>query len=294
MIFKKKIINNLNDIYYQNVSNIWSTRAYEKYVNAQWKWSDLPFADSITDKNYLAKEYLNLPLTKKIKNKSILEIGSAMGGAYKFLKATKLFDSSQYTGLEVSKMGYEYCVKNYPEVKWLHQDFTKIKKLQKYDYIFERNAIHHMPDPLNAYKKIFKSTNISFSTCFRSCLKSETISDLELANFKTKNGVYFCSIINLFDLIELAIKEGFGNFKITFGGLHERISNNPSDPFYLSPKIDQDKIYLSRCKIRMIKMKYEKSPVITFVSNPYKLIKNLKAVALIYLKLRKIKKAHTK
>ncbi len=283
-----------NDEYHKNVINTWSTKAYEKYINSPWRWADFPFADTITDKNYLAKEYFNYPVTKKIKNKSILEIGSAMGSAYDFLKTSQLCDLSDYTGIEVSKTGYDYCVKNFPEAKWLHQDFTKMQTLQKYDYIFERNAIHHMPEPLKVYEKIFKSTKISFSTCFRSCLKGETISDLELANFKTERGVYYCSITNLFDLIELAIKEGFGNIKITFGGKHEKISNNPSDPFYLSPKVNQEKIYLSRCKIKMIKMEYEKSPIITFVARPDNVLKNLKAVALIYFKLRKIKKAYSK
>ena len=295
MVLKnKKNVKNLNDKYHNNVINTWSTKKYEKYNNSLWRWADLPFSDSITDNKYLAKEYLNCPVTKKIKNKSILEIGSAMGSAYEFLKASKLLDLSKYTGIEVSRIGYEHCLKNYPDAKWIHQDFTKMQKLEKYDYIFERNAIHHMPEPLKAYKKLFKSTNTAFSTCFRSCLKGETISDLELANFKTDNGVYFCSIINLFDLIELAIKEGFGNFKITFGGKHERISNNPSNHFYLSPKVNQEKIYLSRCKIQMIKVKYEKSPVITFVARPDNIIKNLKAIALIYFNLRKIKKAYSK
>lgn len=295
MKFKKKdYIKNLNDEYHKNVINTWSTKVYEKYKNSEWRWADLPFSDLITDKNYLVKEYLNSPVTKKIKNKSILEIGSAMGSAYKFLKSSKLLDSCKYTGIEVSRIGYEHCLKNYPDAKWIHQDFTKMQKLEKYDYIFERNAVHHMPEPLKAYKKLFKSTNIAFSTCFRSCLKGESISDLELANFKTDNGIYFSSIINLFDLIELAIKEGFGNFKITFGGKHEKVSDNPSDPFYLNPKIDQDEIYLSRCKIRMIKTKYVKSPVITFVSRPDNLLKNFKAIVMIYLKLRKIKKAYSK
>ena len=289
----KKNKHDLSHEYHKNVINTWSTKAYEKYKNSPWRWADLPFADFITEKNYLVKEYRNHPVTKKIQNKSILEIGSAMGSAYKFLKASPLCDESKYTGIEVSKTGYEYCVKNYPEANWLHQDFTKMKKLQKYDYIFERNAIHHMPEPLNAYKKIFKATNTSFSTCFRSCLKGETISDLELANFKTERGIYYSSIINLFDLIELAIKEGFGAFKVTYGGRHERISDDPLDNFYISSKVNQDKV-LSRCKVRMIKTKAEEAPTITFVARPAVILKNLKAIALIYFKLKNIKKNYSK
>ena len=284
----------LTDEYNKNVVNTWSTKIYEKYKNSRWRWADLPFADHITDGKYLAKEYLNYPVTKKIENKSILEIGSAMGSAYKFLKESKLCDVSNYKGIEVSKTGYDYCVKNYPETSWLHQDFTKIKKLEKYDYIFERNAVHHMPNPLDVYKKLFKSTNLSFSTCFRSCLKGDTISDLELANFKTEGGIYYSSIINLFDLIELAIKEGFGAFKVTFGGRHERISDNPLDNFYINSNVNQDKVFLSRCKVKMIKTKLEEAPTITFVARPDVILKNLKAVLLIYFKLKKIKKTYSK
>jgi len=289
----KNNLKNLNKSeYHKNVIKTWTWKGYAKYKNSPWRWADLPFADYITDNNYLVKEYLHYPVTKKIDNKSILEIGSAMGSAYEFLKETQLCDTSKYTGIEVSKMGYDYCVKNYPEANWLHRDFTQIKVLKKYDYIFERNAIHHMPNPLEAYKKIFKSTNISFSTCFRSCLKGKTISDLKLANFKTDNGVYYASITNLFDLLELALKEGFGSIKVTFGGMHEKISNKPESNFYLNPKINQNKIFLSRCRVRMIKTKLKK-PSITFIARPAIIFKNLRAVVLIYLELKRIKKKYS-
>lgn len=293
-VISKKNEKNLVDEYHKNVVNTWSFKAYEKYKDAPWRFADLPFADFITEKKYLTKEYLNWTVTKKIENKSVLEIGSAMGAAYKFLKKSKLFDQSEYTGIEVSKTGHDYCVKNYPETNWIHQDFTKIKKLQKYDYVFERNAIHHMPEPLNAYKKLFKITNISLSTCFRSCLRGQTISDLEVGNFKNEGGTFYASIINIFDLIELAIEEGFGNFKITFGGRHETISNDPLDNFYLSPNVDQEEVFLSRCKIRMIKTKFEKKPTITFIARPDVILKNLRAVALIYAELRRIENSYTK
>ena len=62
-----------------------------------------------------------------------------------------------------------------------------------------------IPNPIKQYEKILKSTKTSFNTCFRSSLVGETISDLDVSNFKTDTGTYFCSIINLFELIELGI-----------------------------------------------------------------------------------------
>ncbi len=283
-----KKIDLTQDQYHKTVYDTWSNRKYEKYKNSQWRWADLPFRDYITNGNYLFKEYLNQNVHKKIENKSILEIGSAMGSAYGFLQKSGLVDLSKFTGVEVSKVGIEYCKKKYPRGNWLNEDFTMLKNIQVFDYSFERNAIHHMPNPLKAYEKVFKSTRIAFSTCFRSCLMGKTISNLELSNFKTLTGIYYSSIINLFDLTELALKNGFRNIKITFGGAHEIISNDPKSDHYISPQINQKQIFLSRCKLFMIKTE-SKKPIISFISRPDVLIKNLSAIILIINKLNKIK-----
>jgi len=275
--------------YHENVIKTWSDNAYQHYESVVWRWAELPFRDYIIKGDFFVKEYLNHVLTQKVDNKSILEVGSAMGNAYKFMKKSNLIDLNNYTGIEVSKVGTDHCKKNYPETNWIHKDFTTIEKIDDIDYSFERDAIHHMPDPIEAYKKVLKATNIAFSTCFRSCLSGESISDLEISHFKSTTGTYYSSVINLFDLIELGLENGFGSMKITYGGKHEKVSNDPNDSHFIDSKINQDEIFLSRCKVHMIKTDFKKQPQFTFVSRPDNVLKNMKAVLLINKKLQKIK-----
>ena len=278
-----------NKEYHKNVVNTWTWDFYHKYKHASWRWADLPFRDHITDQNLNHSEFFDKKLTKRIENISILEVGSAMGGAYKFLKDSGLIDLSNYSGVEVSQIGYEYCKKKYPSANWIHKDFTKWDEIGKYDYTFERNAIHHMPNPIKQYEKILKSTKTSFNTCFRSSLVGETISDLDVSNFKTDTGTYFCSNINLFELIELGIGLGFRNMKIVFGGAHEKISTNPESPFFLSDKINPNKIYLSRCRVLMIKSDPKARPKFRFVARPESFLKNFQACLLINKTLKQIR-----
>lgn len=278
-----------NKEYHENVVKTWTWDLYKRYEHSPWRWADLPFRDHITTQNLNRSEFFDKKLTKKIENISILEVGSAMGSAYKFLKNSGLIDLSNYTGVEVSQMGHDFCKKNYPNANWLHKDFTKWGEIGKYDYTFERNGIHHMPNPIKQYEKMLKSTKTAFITCFRSSLVGETIADLELSNFKTDTGRYFSSIINLFELIELGIKLGFRNIKIVFGGAHEKISTNPDDPFFLSDKINPDEIFLSRCRVLMIKSDSKAKPKFRFVVRPDNLFKNFQACLLIKKTLKEIR-----
>jgi hypothetical protein len=280
---------NINKEYHKNVVKTWTWDLYHRYKHSPWRWADLPFRDHITNQNLNHSEFFDKKITKRIENISILEVGSAMGSAYKFLKNSGLIDLSNYTGVEVSQIGHDYCKKNYPNANWLHKDFTKWGEIGKYDYTFERNGIHHMPNPIRQYEKMLKSTKISFITCFRSSLVGETIADMEVSNFKTDTGIYFSSIINLFELIELGIELGFKNIKIVFGGAHEKISTNPESPFFLSDKINPDKIFLSRCRVLMIKSNFKGKPKFRFVVRPDNLIRNFKACVLIKKTLEEIR-----
>ena len=58
--------------YHKNVVETWSTQKYKKYKNK-------PFRDYITKGKLHEKEYLNQTILNKVENKSILEVGSAMG-----------------------------------------------------------------------------------------------------------------------------------------------------------------------------------------------------------------------
>ena len=161
------------------------------------------------------------------------------------MKDSNLIDLKKFTGIDISKVGVDYCKETFPEANWLHKDFSLIESLDPIDYSFERNAIHHMPDPLKAYDKILESTQIAFSTCFRSCLLGETIADIDTSSFTTPTGTYYSSIINLFEVIEMGLKHGFGSMKITFGGPHEKIGSDPSiDTHYIIQKLIK-KVYFS-------------------------------------------------
>lgn len=277
-----------NKEYHKNVVKTWSFDWYRKYKDGHWRWADLPFRDHITNQNLNHSEFFDKEITKKIENISILEVGSAMGAAYKFLENSSLIDLSNYTGVEVSKIGYEYCKKNFLNAKWLHKDFTKWDEIGNYDYVFERNAVHHMPNPVKQYEKMLKSAKTSFITCFRSSLVGESIADLDISNFKTDTGIYFSSIINLFELVKLGIKLGFKNIKIVYGGAHEKISNNPDAAHFLSDKINPEKIFLSRCRVLMIKSGLKSKIRLRFVVRPDNLIKNFKACLLIKRRLNEI------
>ena len=67
-----------------DLSLIWSSETYKRYQAAKWDWWNLPFADHLC-----ADKFIFAPPKTKIHG-TILEIGSAMGQAYRFLKITML------------------------------------------------------------------------------------------------------------------------------------------------------------------------------------------------------------
>ena len=80
----------INKEYHKNVVNTWTWDFYNKYKNSPWRWADLPFRDHITKQNLNHSEFFDKKITHKIKNISILEVGSAMGSAYDFMKKSEL------------------------------------------------------------------------------------------------------------------------------------------------------------------------------------------------------------
>lgn len=79
---------------------------------------------------------------------SVLEIGCAAGGAYKYLlKNGAITANSDYTGLDISEKGINNCKALHPEANWIKADLTSYKFKRKFDFSFERIAVHHMPDP---------------------------------------------------------------------------------------------------------------------------------------------------
>jgi len=235
-----------SDIYKtQELKNTWSFNMYEKYKNASstWNWSCLPFGKHRESRGMWTKVP---PKTSG----SILEIGSAGGGAYEFMKNSGIIDLSDYTGLEISQMGHEYSKKKYPSAKWKQVDVTQYKLNQNYDYIFERIAIHHMPNPLSIIDRFSKKTNKAFSTHFVSCLNGYTISDLSIARYRHPNGDFvFFDIINVFEVIEILYQNGFNRISLFHGPLHEKVDHDPLALQYISPEIDMKKRFMGRCYV---------------------------------------------
>tara|TARA_B100001250_G_scaffold170949_1_gene147213 strand:- start:1357 stop:2289 length:933 start_codon:yes stop_codon:yes gene_type:complete len=228
----------------KNLSETWSEGPYDKYINSKsfWKILDFPLFNNKSD---LFKMPDNLI------DGSILEVGSAAGGAYNFLLSKKLINTkTDYTGIDISSKGISFCKKNYPNAKWIKQDLTNYKFKRNFDYSFERIAVHHMQNPLEIFNNILSVTNKSFSCCFVSCLNGKTISDLSISRYRHGKGdlVYF-NIINLFEVIEIMIDNGFNNIHVLYHGEHEKVGNLPLAHQYLSPEINVKKRMIGRSTV---------------------------------------------
>tara|TARA_B100001029_G_C15040119_1_gene442985 strand:+ start:261 stop:1193 length:933 start_codon:yes stop_codon:yes gene_type:complete len=236
-----------------NLSETWSEGPYDKYKDAKSYWRILDFPLF----NYRSNIF---KFPDKLIDGSILEVGSAAGGAYSFLSSKKLInEKTDYTGMDISNKGISYCKKNYPNAKWVQQDLTTYKFKRKFDYSFERIAVHHMQNPLEVFNNILSVTNKSFSCQFVSCLNGKTISDLSVSRYRHGKGdlVYF-NIINLFEVIENMIDHGFNNIHVLYHGEHEKVGNLPLAHQYLSPDINFKKRMIGRCTVCCFKTNEKK------------------------------------
>jgi len=187
-----------------------------------------------------------------------------MGQGYQFLKSTGVVDTSDYTGIEVSDMGNSKSQERFPEGNWIHTDFTKYELTQNYDYGFERNAIHHMPEPVEQIMKILKHINISFCTTLRGFIEEGTISDLDKSNFKYENngkGLVYSDFISVSEIVNIALEEGFNHIRILYWGKHEAISTNSSDSHYMDSELLGKRDY-ARYTVRFTKCPELKKPLV--------------------------------
>src|SRR3989338_5279718 len=156
---------------------IWSSESYKKYQTVKWDWWNLPFADRLCINKFI----FSAPESKI--HGTILEIGSAMGQAYHFLRKSGLVDVSQYAGIEVSQLGHQHSKEHFPEARWLQEDFAKYNLSEIYDFTFERHAIHHMKDPLEQFKKMLTHTRFVAQTSFRGWMDAPTFCDIQNGRF---------------------------------------------------------------------------------------------------------------
>ena len=226
------------------LSKTWSELSYDQYItgNSTWSWRQLPRFNS-------KESYMTGPGAPI--DGSILEIGCAAGGAYRFLTNSGVLASNHdYTGMDISDKGIAYCKEHYPDKTWTQTDLTDHVFSRTYDYTFERIAIHHMPNPLAIIDKLAKITTTSISTTFVSCLEGSTISDLEVARYRGAAGnLYYFDIINIFEVIEVLFDNGFHDVGVYYGGPHETIYTDPLALQYLSPDISRDRRRIGRASV---------------------------------------------
>lgn len=263
-MYKSEVLRNPN-YNKEELSTTWGQPTYDKYLTSEstWQWSNFP---NFSQRKSI-KDKCSLP-----QNMSVLEVGCAAGGAYKYLMSNgAITEKSDYTGLDISEKGIHNCKTLHPEANWIKADLTSYKFKRKFDFSFERIAVHHMPDPLAMFDKIAAATNISMATGFVSCLKGTTISNLELARYRHSNGeLVFFDIINPLEVCEVMLDHGFRKFEFLYRGVHEKIDANPLAHQYLSPDISRTNRMIGRTQI--IATKTGKSDIETNLlsSHPYK------------------------
>lgn len=219
----------------------WSEKAQDKYQTCMntWRWEELP---NFNFKN----NYQNKPDGKI--DGSILEVGSASGAAYKMMYDEGVVsDETQYEGFDISEKGNAFCRENYPNANWSKVDLSLHEFQNDYDYSFERIAVHHMENPLVVFNNMLRVTKKSMSTTFVSCIDGCTISDLSLSRYRHGDGdlVYF-NIINIFEVMEIMLANGFNHIDLVYLGVHEKIDHDPLAHQYLSPEINVDKRMVGR------------------------------------------------
>ena len=220
---------------------LWSGSRYGCYKSVAWEWVHLPFHTDYTQ----ARSAAPPAPPAFVAAKAILEVGSAMGQGYRFLKESGRVDISGYVGYDVSEDGQAFCRTTYPEARWMQGDFTKVALDRRFDYAYERHSVHHMPEPLAQYRKILAATDRAVCFTFRGRVRGETVSDLTRSYFNhteaggyDANGRVFLNQINVMDVVELARSAGFSHIGIRVG-LHEAVqTEDPNRPgYYMTPEV---------------------------------------------------------
>ncbi len=285
----KVTVNTHSKYYSQNLNNVWSPKVYPKYKSGEWFWYNLPFMDNYTSKNIKTSRFYSI--SKSVEKKSILEVGSAMGQGYNFLKQSPLIDVSDYTGIDVSNTGHNYSKETFPETNWIQADFTQYELDRKYDYAFERHAIHHMPDPIAQYKKLLRHVNLGMSTTFRGCIEGKTISDLDKGFFRHEdsNDYFYLNVINIFEFVKIALDEGFNHIRVEYSGPHEPIPTDPKGNCYLAPELQSNHL-MTKFRVRINRcLELDRPLVYAVPSGPRLLITQPRSFIKLILGLKIIK-----
>jgi hypothetical protein len=228
------------DDYRERAGRLWSGSAYQTYRRAVWTWKSLPFAPDPAQRRTPPARLFRNPLSLIgraprfvppwtdpprgfVEASAILEVGSAQGNAYRFLRDSGLVDTSGYLGCDVSQDGQAYCREQYPEAAWHEGDFTQFALPRRFDYAFERYAIHHMPQPIAQIQKVLDAVDIAAKFAFFGRVEGDTVSDLERSFFVQRTvdadgeqveGRYFGNLINVLEVARMARRAGFNHIGV--------------------------------------------------------------------------------
>lgn len=236
------------DEYRAKAGRMWSGTTYAGYRNAPWTWKSLPFVNDPTRPRRTAPILFRDPRSligkapafrspwmeppvSRVAASSILEVGSAMGQGYRFLAESALVDLGGYVGADISVDGQKHCRETYPNATWVEADFTRYDLPQRFEYAYERHAIHHMPEPIAQFSKVLGAVDRAASFAFFGRVEGDTVSDLDRSYFVQHTehpdgsvvaGRYFANMINVWEVLRLARDNGFNHIGLLVFG-HEKI-----------------------------------------------------------------------
>ena len=139
---------------------------------------------------------------------SVLEIGSSWGQCYRYLLSEGIDLGSRYFGVDISEGGVAHSKELSPQGNWTCSDFLAADLGRTFDYIIEKNSIHHMPEPLDCIAKAINLTDKAAALYMRVRSFHPTLSDLETGYFQvtaddnSPAGRYFYNLVNLNELAD--------------------------------------------------------------------------------------------
>ena len=147
---------------------------------------------------------------KNIKFDSILEIGCSVG----LLPVTfnEFFKDKKYVGLDLSSKSLDLAKNNFPQGKFICDDFIK-SEIDEYDLIISFDVIDHVYDPNKFLQKIITlSKKHSYVRSYRGFFPNLKQHKM---NYRSNEGIYL-NDLSVSELEEICIKNNLSreNFKI--------------------------------------------------------------------------------
>lgn len=123
--------------------------SYNHYYRDHFK-ATFSEKDVRTDLKWFFSQWQYINSKSKIaKGEQILEIGSGLGGIYKFL-----LDKENYTGLELDKEAVNFTDSYFQTNSFLNCSFEDFKTKLTFNKIFAIEVLEHFENPLENIKKI--------------------------------------------------------------------------------------------------------------------------------------------